>query len=133
MPSLSRKPASQLSAASENLALQEATAEPLPVVRARRFIRERQGEPLTLKMVADHVHLSTFYFCKMFKKSTGISFTDYLARARVDRARRLLSNRRLRVSEIAFESGFQSLSQFNRVFRRVTGDSPTRFRQQLAR
>ena len=79
------------------------------------------------------VNTSKFYFCKMFKKATGINFTDYLSRVRTERAKNLLLNPNLRVSEIAYEVGFQSLTHFNRVFKRILGRSPTDYREQLAR
>jgi AraC-like DNA-binding protein len=75
--------------------------------------------------------VSTFYFCKMFKKATGLTFTDYLGRLRVEKAKNLLLNPHLRVSEIAYTVGFQSLTHFNRVFRKLTGESPTDFREKL--
>jgi AraC-like DNA-binding protein len=68
----------------------------------------------------------------MFKKATGINFTDYLSRVRTERAKNLLLNPNLRVSEIAYEVGFQSLTHFNRVFKRILGQSPTEYRGQLA-
>jgi AraC-like DNA-binding protein/ligand-binding sensor protein len=125
--------AGQLSETSSHLALQESTREPASVTKARRFIQARHTEPLTLAMVSSHVRLGTFYFCKVFKKATGLTFTAYLARVRVEEARGLLSNQQLRVSEIAFQVGFQSLSQFNRIFHRITGFSPTQFRARLKR
>ena len=67
----------------------------------------------------------------MFKTATGINFTEYLARVRVEKAKNLLLNPNHRISEVAFASGFQSLSHFNRVFRRIAGESPTRYRDKL--
>jgi AraC-like DNA-binding protein len=67
----------------------------------------------------------------MFKKVTGVNFTDYVSRARIEKSKNLLLNPNLRVSEIAFEVGFQSLTHFNRVFRRLLGQSPTDYRAQL--
>jgi AraC-like DNA-binding protein len=77
------------------------------------------------------VNMSAFYFCKMFKKATGMTFTDYLARVRVEKVKNLLLNPHKRVSEAAYEAGFQSLSQFNRVFRRIAGESPSAYRERL--
>jgi AraC-like DNA-binding protein len=82
--------------------------------------------------VAKAVNTSIFYFCKMFKKATGLKFTDYVSRIRVEKAKNLLLNRNLRVSEIAYEVGFQSLTHFNRVFKKILGLSPTEYRGQLA-
>jgi AraC-like DNA-binding protein len=67
----------------------------------------------------------------MFKKATGLNFTDYVSRIRVEKAKNLLLNRNLRVSEIAYEVGFQSLTHFNRVFKKVMGQSPTEYRGRL--
>ena len=75
--------------------------------------------------------MSAFYFCKTFKKATGMTFTDYLARVRIEKVKNLLLNPHKRVSEAAYEAGFQSLSQFNRVFRRIAGESPTVYRERL--
>ncbi len=101
------------------------------IARARQFIHENQGEELSLGQVARAVNTSIFYFCKMFRKSTGLNFTDYVSRIRVEKATNLLLNRNLRVSEIAYEVGFQSLSHFNRVFKNIKGQSPTEYRGQL--
>ncbi len=98
------------------------------VSRAKKYIRERFQERITLDEAAQAVNASTRHFCKVFKEATGITFTDYLARTRVEKAKHLLQNPHLRVSEIAFETGFESISQFNRSFKRITGMPPTQFR-----
>lgn len=123
--------AQHLSLLSNELMLKEASAEPPAVVRARVFIAEHLGEPLSLQQVAVAAHMSAFYFCKIFKQATGVTFTDYIARARVEKTKQLLLNPHVRVSEAAYEAGFQSLSQFNRVFRRVTGEAPSAYRDHL--
>ena len=125
--------AEHLSMVSNRIVLQEQNAEPPVIVRAKQYIAEHQTEELSLDQVAKSVHTSKFYFCKMFKKATGINFTDYLSRVRTERAKSLLLNPNLRVSEIAYEVGFQSLTHFNRVFKRILGESPTDYRNQLAK
>lgn len=103
-----------------------------PVVsRAKVFITQHQDEEVSLRQVAAAVNTSAFYFCKVFKQATGLTFTDYLARTRIEKVKNLLLNPHKRISEVAYETGFQSLSQFNRVFRRVTGQSPTVWRAKL--
>jgi YesN/AraC family two-component response regulator len=96
-----------------------------------RFIHEHQADDLSLGSVAGAVNTSTFYFCKMFKKATGLHFTDYLSRVRIEKAKNLLLNPNARVSEIACEVGFQSLTHFNRIFKKITGHSPSAYREQL--
>ena len=123
--------AQHISMVSNQILVQRENTEPLPITRARQFIHENQAEDLSLGQVAKAVNTSIFYFCKMFKKSTGLNFTDYVSRIRVEKAKNLLLNRNLRVSEIAYEVGFQSLTHFNRVFKKIMGQSPTEYRGQL--
>ena len=72
-----------------------------------------------------------FHFCKIFHKSTGLKFTDYVARVRLEDAKQKLLNPNLRISEIAYEVGFYSLTQFHRSFQRIFGQSPSEYRAQL--
>jgi AraC-like DNA-binding protein len=115
------------------LTVAQAAAELPAVARARGFIAAHQAEEISLGDVARAVNMSAFYFCKTFRKVTGVTFVDYLARLRVESVKRLLLDPHKRISEAAFEAGFQSLSQFNRVFRRVAGEAPTLFREKLHR
>lgn len=123
--------AQHLSMLSNQVVVQQENAEPPVIRRAKEYIQEHQTENLRLGHVAKAVNTSTFYFCKMFKKVTGINFTDYLSRVRIEKSKNLLLNPNLRVSEIAFEVGFQSLTHFNRVFKKILGQSPTEYRAQL--
>lgn len=116
---------------SNELAVSEAAAEPIAVSKARAFIAEHLDEELSLTAVAQAASMSAFYFCKVFKATTGVTFTDYVARARIEKTKQMLLNPNVRVSEAAFAAGFQSLSQFNRVFRRIVGEAPTDYREQL--
>lgn len=123
--------AEHLSMISNQVVTQQRNAEPPAITKAKEFIRQNQTEDLSLGQVAKAVNTSTFYFCKMFKKVTGLNFTDYLSRLRIEKAKNLLLNPNLRVSEIAFEVGFQSLTHFNRVFKRIVGQAPTEYRNRL--
>jgi AraC-like DNA-binding protein/ligand-binding sensor protein len=123
--------AQHLAILSNQVFIQQENAEPPVIKRAREYIHDHQAEELSLHQVAKAVNMSTFYFCKMFKKVTGINFTDYVARVRIEKSKNLLLNPNLRVSEIAFEVGFQSLTHFNRVFKKLLGQSPTDYRAQL--
>jgi AraC-like DNA-binding protein/ligand-binding sensor protein len=123
--------AQYLSILSNQVVVQRENAEPPVITRAKKYIEEHQTEELRLAEVAKAVNSSTFYFCKMFKKTTGINFTDYVSRVRVEKSKNLLLNPNLRISEIAYEVGFQSLTHFNRVFKRVVGNSPTEYREHL--
>ena len=83
---------------------------------------------LSLAKVARSVNISANYFSEKFNKVTGVKFVDYIARTRFEKAGCLLRDVDLRVSEIAFAVGFQSLSQFNRVFKKFSGKSPSEYR-----
>jgi len=118
-----------LSLIANQLATQSAESEPPMIRRAKAYVAGHHADPLRLREIATAMHVSTFYFCKMFKKATGLTFTDYLGRVRVEKTKNLLTNPHLRISEIAYSVGFQSLTHFNRVFRELTGESPTNYRE----
>jgi AraC-like DNA-binding protein/ligand-binding sensor protein len=120
-----------LSGLGNELMVQEAAGESPVITRARVYIAERHTDELTLGDVARAVNMSTFYFCKMFKRATGMTFTDYLARVRIEKVKNLMLNPHKRIGEAAYEVGFQSLSQFNRVFRSIAGEAPSSYRARL--
>jgi AraC-like DNA-binding protein len=113
------------------LMISESSAESPTIARVRTFILEHQTEGLRLGDVAHAVNMSAFYFCKVFKKATGLTFTQYLCRTRIELVKQILLNAETRVSEAAYAAGFQSLSQFNRAFRRVAGEAPSAYRERL--
>lgn len=121
--------AGHLSAIGNQVVIREENAESPFGKRAKAWVAEHQGEEISLDQIARALHVSTFYFCKMFKKATGLTFTDYLGRVRIERAKALLCNPNLRISEVAFEAGFGSLTHFNRLFRKLAGESPTAWRE----
>ena len=120
-----------LSMASNQIIVQHENSEMPVITRAKEFIQRHQAEDISLGNVAKAVNTSTFYFCKLFKKATKLNFTHYLSRVRIEKAKNLLLNPNLRVSEIAYEVGFQSLTHFNRVFKKIIGQSPTEYRERL--
>ena len=96
--------------------------------RIEAVLKENREVSISVKELAERVSLSPCHFCKVFKKQTGVTFTEYRLKQRLERAQELLRNPHLRISEVAFEAGFDSIQYFNRVFRRATGCSPTAFR-----
>ena len=123
--------AEHLSMVSNQALVRHEKSEPPIIAKAKAFIQEHCGEDLSLGQVAKAVNVSTFYFCKMFKKATGINFTDYVSRVRIEKTKNLLLNPNLRISEIAYTVGFQSLTHFNRVFKSIVGQSPSEYRKKL--
>ena len=124
--------AEHLASCANALMLAREQTETPAMTEARRFITDHSGEELSLAAVAHVVNMSAGYFSEKFKQAAGMNFVEYVARTRIEKARNLLQNPNLRVSEIAFEVGFQSLSQFNRAFRQITGESPSAHRRKIA-
>jgi AraC-like DNA-binding protein len=119
----------QLSALINQVMLEKNNGEPFLVLKARNYIDKHKTEQLSLADVAKAAGASVFHFCKVFHKATGLTFTDYVARVRLENARAQLLNPNLRIGEIAYDVGFQSLTQFNRTFKRVFGQSPSKSRK----
>src|SRR5258708_12456698 len=90
--------ASHISTLANEIVVQEDEAESPMIRRARAYILANQADPIDLDKVAQAMHVSTFYFCKMFKKATGLTFTDYLTQVPVEQAKTLLLNPPLKIS-----------------------------------
>jgi AraC-like DNA-binding protein len=118
----------QLSGLINEIVLEKQNVEPPVVAKARVYIAKNKAQSISLAEVSKAAGASVFHFCKVFHKSTGLTFTDYVARVRLEDARTRLLSPNLRISEIAYDVGFQSLTQFNRTFKRVFGESPSDFR-----
>ncbi len=123
--------AEQLAARSSDLSLHGQKIDSPAIAQARSFIEEHAGARISLAAVARVVKMSATTFSGKFKTMTGINFVDYVARTRVGKARTLLLDPQRRVNEVAYEVGFQSLSQFNRAFKKVAGQSPRESRAAL--
>lgn len=98
------------------------------VESTKRYIHEKLAEKIELNALASHVNVTSSYLCKQFKKSTGLTIVEYINRHRIEKAKQLLSSKDTRIIEIAYETGFQSLSQFNRSFQRYAGQSPSDYK-----
>jgi AraC-like DNA-binding protein/ligand-binding sensor protein len=125
--------AHQLASLCNQVMVAQAHAEAPAITRVRAYVSEHLAEDIALKEVARIVGMSPHYFCKYFHRHAGVPFTQFVARLRVEWVKNLLLDPHKRVSEAAFEAGFQSLSQFNRVFNRYEGQAPTAYRGSLQR
>jgi AraC family transcriptional regulator len=99
--------------------------------RLTAYIRDHLDEPIGLQELADLVGLSRFYLCTAFRKATGYTPHQWLVRLRMERARGLLADRRLSITEIAFSVGYQTPSSFAHAFRAAIGITPSTFRENL--
>jgi AraC-like DNA-binding protein/ligand-binding sensor protein len=124
--------AEHLGMIANQIALQQENGD-LPIVRrAKDYVATHYSDPINLEKIARALNVSPFYFCRRFKQTTGLTFVKYLSRIRIEKAKILLHNNNLRISEIAYEVGFQTLPHFNRTFHKVVGHSPTQYRFKLA-
>jgi AraC-like DNA-binding protein len=120
--------AEHLSLIANQIALDRSNGGSAIVRRAKDYIADHQSETIKLHQIARALNVSTFHFCRKFKLETGVTFVDYLNRIRIERAKILLHNSKLSVTEVAYEVGFQSLTHFNRTFRKLVCSSPTEYR-----
>ena len=91
------------------------------------YIKVYLAEDLSLDAIATEIDMSRFYFCRLFKKSTGITPYQYLIRCRIDRAKILLRQGKLSIADIALEVGFSNQSHFTKHFKRLVGTTPKKF------
>lgn len=93
------------------------------------YISAHYADEITLGTIAQVVHLSPYYISKLFKKTTGENFIDYLTSVRMERAMELLSSPDVRVYDVAEQVGYKSTKHFSQVFRSYTGKTPSEYRQ----
>lgn len=104
-------------------------AEPGTIREAKEFIEHHYWEKLSLSKVAHKAKAQPSYFCKRFKKVTGLHFSEYLARVRIEKAKPMLLDSRHFIRDVAVAVGFESIPYFTRVFKQITGQSPRQYRE----
>ncbi|EKQ56219.1 MAG: response regulator (CheY-like and AraC-type DNA-binding domain containing protein) [Clostridium sp. Maddingley MBC34-26] len=92
------------------------------------FIRENIETELELEKVANNFGLSVYYFSRTFKEVTGINFSDYVNKCRIDIAKELLSNGEMNVKEVCYKVGYNDPNYFSKVFKKYEGVSPVNFK-----
>jgi two-component system response regulator YesN len=95
------------------------------------YINLNLDKNITLEMVAGIVYMHPFYLSRLFKKQTGMSFTDYLMKARIEKARQLMQDASLKTYEIAESVGYQSQRHFRKLFKDIVGVSPREYRKSV--
>ncbi|MGO4180855.1 response regulator [Paenibacillus sp. MCAF9] len=102
------------------------------VQEAIQYLKDNLQKPLTMRDTAEHLHMNASYLSVLFKEQTGLTFSDYLTRKRVQRAKELLSTTRLAIADIAEQVGYQTAKYFVKVFRSLEGTSPGQYRRTIA-
>ena len=119
-----------LSSVAAKLSLSERAPVPA-IVTIEAYIKEHYRNVPLLAEAAKMAGMSREHFCRIFKKSTGHTYMEYVRQVRVQEAMKRLADPLYRISEIASEAGFESLANFNHVFKKMTGQNPTEYRRQF--
>lgn len=98
---------------------------------ALQYVKEHYYEDLTLEKIASVVFLNPVYFSQLFKQKTGQGYKEYVTSLRLEQAKLLLVNSKLKVAEIAERIGYQDMRHFTQMFRKRFLVTPTEYRQQL--
>ncbi|TVY11312.1 response regulator [Paenibacillus cremeus] len=101
------------------------------IKKASDYLQKHFKDEVSLSVVAGHVHMSVSYFSMIFKKTSGVSFVQYINQLRLNEAKSLLLNPELKIYEVAELSGFVSLPYFNRTFKQMEGLSPGDYRKRM--
>lgn len=101
------------------------------VERAKMYINSHLAEDISLEQVSEAVDVSVFYLSRIFSHHAGVSFVDYISTQRVSRAKGLLKFSRLSINKISRQCGFTDQNYFTKVFRKITGITPSQYRKSL--
>jgi AraC-like DNA-binding protein len=94
-----------------------------------RFINENYEQPLTLELLAEKFHISPYYLSRLFKNKTGCTYVEYMTTVRVKSAQRMLRETGWKVTAIAEKVGFQDISHFGKIFKKITNCTPLQYRK----
>jgi two-component system response regulator YesN len=104
---------------------------PTFILQAMAFIKENYAEAITLTQVARKVSVNPVYLSSSFTKYCGENFLEYITNYRIAKSKELLAKTNLQIQEVANEVGYTDIAYFSRIFRRVTGLTPSAFRTEI--
>jgi AraC-like DNA-binding protein len=96
-----------------------------------KYTKENFKETIALHLLAKIINLTPQSFCRLFKKRTGKHYTEYLNEVRISNACKYLFETDWNISEIAYKCGFKNISNFNKIFKEITGTNPKKYRESL--
>lgn len=100
-----------------------------PIRIAKQYIGQNYYKPLTLEIVSKEIGFNPTYFSGVFKKETDMNFSDYLKNVRVENAKDMLLDTGQTIEDISFSVGYSDVKYFSRLFKKLTGVTPTEFRR----
>lgn len=101
------------------------------VRQAVDYINKNYSKRIDLQTVADELYVSTWHLCKLIKKETGTNFVDLLNEARIDQAKKLLTESNLKIYEIAEDVGYADTAYFSKTFKKITSVTPNEYRNKM--
>ncbi len=117
-----------------NETTEESKAEQKAIARLKDifgYVEAHYDEDITVDEMAEHVHLTKTYFCRFFKQSMGMTFIDYLNRYRCNKVEEMMRDTDLSITAIASQAGFKNISYFNKIYKKIRGESPSKSRKQI--
>lgn len=93
-----------------------------------KYIQKHYEDDISINSIAAAVYLTPQYLCKVYKKETGDTLNDYITKVRIQAAKELLEDRRLKLYEVAYKVGYKDANYFARVFKKLTGINPSEYR-----
>ena len=100
------------------------------ITKGKEYIQSNYSRDISLDDVSRYLNLSPYYFSKLFKSETGITFVEYLTELRIRQAKELLKDEKLSVKEICVSVGYSDPNYFSRIFKKNLGMTPTEFREE---
>lgn len=97
-----------------------------------RFVEETYAKECTLSRLAERISYHDVYLSRYFKKCTGLTFSEYANRYRVNEGAYILRNSQKKILDVAYECGFDSLRSFNRNFKEIMGKTPSEYRKAVS-
>jgi AraC-like DNA-binding protein/ligand-binding sensor protein len=98
------------------------------IKRAVNYVNNNYMNNITLNSISEFVHLNASYFSTLFRKETGVNFSDYLNKVRIEESKKLLKDNRYTILEISIEVGFEDQSYYSKVFKKFTGLTPKEYK-----
>lgn len=101
------------------------------VNKAIKYIEENYKKQFTLDQLCESININKSYLCTIFKEHTGKTFSHYLSHYRIDKAKELLKDTKLSITEVAFTVGYNSVNYFNNNFKRLNNITPLQYRNEI--
>ncbi|MBU5310610.1 AraC family transcriptional regulator [Tissierella carlieri] len=99
--------------------------------RAIDFTKSNYEESLSLDIISEFLGLNKCYFCNLFKKETGITYSNYVNKIRIEKSKKLLHHTNLSILEVALAVGYNNQNYYNMAFKRLIGTTPLKYRNKL--